>query len=60
MRDPDACAGLLGLNLILSNLIYPIIIMCCFAKTPGANFTKHLKLKIFISSIQFVWNLRKS
>ena len=27
---------------------------------PGAHFTKHLKPKIFVHSIQFVWNLRKS
>ena len=27
---------------------------------PGARFTKHLKPKIFVSSIQIVWNLRKS
>ena len=29
-------------------------------KKPGARFTKHLKPKIFVSSIQTVWNLRKS
>ena len=27
---------------------------------PGARFTKHLKPKIFLSAIQFVWLLRKS
>ena len=26
----------------------------------GARFTKHLKPKIFLSAIQFVWHLRKS
>ena len=26
----------------------------------GARFTEHLKPKSFVSSIQFVWNLRKS
>ena len=27
---------------------------------PGVRFTKHLKPKIFVSSIQTAWNLRKS
>ena len=27
---------------------------------PSARFTKHLKPKIFLSAIQFVWHLRKS
>ena len=27
---------------------------------PGACFTKYLKPKIFVSSVQTVWNLRKS
>ena len=27
---------------------------------PGACNTKHLKPKIFLSAIQFVWHLRKS
>ena len=30
------------------------------AKTSGVRFTKHLKPKIFVSPIQFVWDLRKS
>ena len=29
-------------------------------KTTGGRFTNYLKLNIFLSSIQFVWNLRKS
>ena len=30
------------------------------SKGAGARFTKHLKPKIFVSPIQFVWDLRKS
>ena len=30
------------------------------SEEPGARFTKHLKPKIFLSAIQFVWHLRKS
>ena len=28
--------------------------------TPGAHFTYHLKPKVFVSSIETVWNLQKS
>ena len=35
-----------------------VVTIC--SKESGARFTKHLKPKIFLSSIQVVWNLRKS
>ena len=34
--------------------------MCFKYRESGARFTKHLKPKIFLSSIQTVWNLGKS
>ena len=36
--------------------IHVLLTLCI----PGASFTKHLKPKTFVSSIQTVWNLRKS
>ena len=57
--------SIIDLDLALTSLIYVTsyfdkLILVPKLYRAGARFTKHLKLKIFVSSIQFVWNLRKS
>ena len=55
----------IGLSTLSDNALYlyqvlPKYCMGFQSYGPGARFTKHLKPKIFLSAIQFVWHLRKS
>ena len=47
---------------ILISLVYSLLPMYLFIQNllfSGARFTRHLKPKIFVCSIQWAWNLRR-